>query len=90
MTCSGCGHPFYFQICVNELCGLEAFICLLSYSPQLIEGQLDSSAQCVLCSLLWHMREMHALTSISVLAVPKGGQSLCSAAGQANTNSEVL
>lgn len=36
------------------------------------------------------MRDMNASTSISVVAAPKGGQSLCSAAGQANKNSEVL
>lgn len=30
------------------------------------------------------MWDMHALTSISVVAAPKGGPSLCSAAGQAN------
>lgn len=44
----------------------------------------------VLCSLLLRMRDMNASTSISVVAAPKGTQSLCSTAGQSNTNSEVL
>lgn len=44
----------------------------------------------VLCSLLLCMRDMNASTSISVVAAPKGTQSLCSTAGQSNTNSEVL
>ena len=93
-----CGHSvscsasmlLHFQIHFNKAFGLEAIICLITSSPWLIEGQLDGSAHNVLCSLLWCMRDMNALTSISVVAAPKGRQSLCSAAGQANTNSEVL
>lgn len=44
----------------------------------------------VLCSLLLRMRDTNASTSISVVAAPKGAQSLCFTAGQSNTNSEVL
>lgn len=98
IICSGSGLSvsyavsivLHFQISFNKVFGLEAILCLLTSSPWLIKGQLDSSAHCVLCSLLWCMRDMHALTSISVVAAPKGGLSLCSAAGQAHTNSEVL
>lgn len=96
MICFDCGHScsirivLLFQIHFNKAFGLEAIICLLTSSPWLIEEQLDSWAHIVLCSLLWCMRDMNALASISVVAAPKGGQSLCSAAGQANTNSEVL
>lgn len=63
----------HFQTLFNKVFGLEAITCLLTSSPWLIEGQLDSSAHSVLCSLLWCMRDMHALTSLSVVAAPIRG-----------------
>lgn len=77
VICLSCGLSVsivhHFQIHFNKVFGLEAIICLLTSSPWLIEGQLDSSAHSVLCSLLWCMRDMHALASISVVAAPKRG-----------------
>lgn len=77
MICSSCGHSasvvHHFQIHFNKVFGLEAIICLLTSSPWLIEGQLGSSAHSELCSLLWCMRDIRALASISVVAAPKRG-----------------
>lgn len=84
------GVDLHFPDSLQQGLWIRHIVCLLTSSPRLIEGQLDSLAHSVLCSLWWRMRDLHALTSISVVAAPKGEQSLCSAAGQGNTNSEVL
>lgn len=91
IICSGCGLSVVIvPDSLQKGLWIGSILCFLTSSLWLIEGQLDCSAHSVLCSLLWCMRDMHALTSISVVSAPKGGQSLCSAAGPANTNSEVL
>lgn len=90
----GCGHsPSYSASVALHLDSLQSgrwigshhmfvnFLSLANWRPV---------GHNVLCSLLWCMWEMNSSTSISVVAAPKGRQSLCSAAGQANKNSEVL